>query len=310
MISTPRRLSYTSIDQLNELARRVGYQAHYLQLKPGALRVQTSSMVLGNLSIIHKRTNVPIQIWGSPRKGHVAFMFQVRGDQLTANGMRLADQICYVGPNAELHLVTGDESSEFVSVAVRRELVEGWLNGNENMRGAALSSVRAVPFDPADRAAVLSCIEATRMIGSGEMALEDVESLLLARLVGSILAYSGGDTPKSRNQLAQLGSLKRARDYIALNLTQTLRVTELAKETFLSERSLERVFKAELGVTPSQYLRAQRLEVARRKLVSNEVGSVTWAALESGFDHLGRFSKHFREFFGVLPSVLIDGSRR
>ncbi|WP_425338418.1 helix-turn-helix domain-containing protein [Thiorhodococcus minor] len=65
-----------------------------------------------------------------------------------------------------------------------------------------------------------------------------------------------------------------------------------------------------LGTTPSRYILARRLHSAREVLRNARSASVTVAALDQGFEHLGRFSQHYQTLFGELPSRTLQRSRR
>jgi AraC-like DNA-binding protein len=53
---------------------------------------------------------------------------------------------------------------------------------------------------------------------------------------------------------------------------------------------------------------ARKLHFARQALNSGTSQTVTEAALSYGFEHLSRFSAHYADFFGELPSVTLKRS--
>jgi AraC-like DNA-binding protein len=67
---------------------------------------------------------------------------------------------------------------------------------------------------------------------------------------------------------------------------------------------LERIFRRELQMSPSQYVLARRLGAVNRELAASR--SETWRisdiAPKYGFSHLGRFSGAYQRHFGELPS--------
>jgi AraC-like DNA-binding protein len=68
----------------------------------------------------------------------------------------------------------------------------------------------------------------------------------------------------------------------------------------ISRRHLQRWFSAQMDVTPSAWLAAQRLQQARRLLATS--GSVKEVAYSLGFKQASQFSRDFRRLFGHCPS--------
>ncbi|MEL6205533.1 MAG: AraC family transcriptional regulator [Pseudomonadota bacterium] len=97
--------------------------------------------------------------------------------------------------------------------------------------------------------------------------------------------------------------LKRALAYILSNLREPIRLDDIAEAAGTSARSLQLCFRAELGQTPMQYLKRQRLGLARSMIqtakANEAIGDIVHKA---GFSHFGRFSADYREEFGELPS--------
>ncbi len=98
--------------------------------------------------------------------------------------------------------------------------------------------------------------------------------------------------------------MRRALAYIHDNMSEPMRVEDIAAAAGLNVRSLQLGFKAAYGVSPMRYLRDVRLDAARYLLARRqERESVTEVAYSVGFSHLGRFSQAFRDRFGVSPSA-------
>jgi AraC family transcriptional regulator of adaptative response / DNA-3-methyladenine glycosylase II len=75
----------------------------------------------------------------------------------------------------------------------------------------------------------------------------------------------------------------------------------LCAQIGLSERHLRRLFAEGLGISPKDWLRQQRMVMARPMLRSGM--PVKEAAFELGFATSRMFSRDFVEFYGVPPSV-------
>lgn len=104
--------------------------------------------------------------------------------------------------------------------------------------------------------------------------------------------------------------LRRAMDFMLDRLGDPLTVTAVAEACGTSVRSLQAGFRRELGSTPLQWLRSQRIERAHALLAGGAPGlSVTDVAYSCGFFHLGEFSNAFRRRYGVTPSTVLAERR-
>ena len=95
----------------------------------------------------------------------------------------------------------------------------------------------------------------------------------------------------------------------ALKLLQTdpaaaVSAAELSHRVQEHPRRVQRAFRAELGVSPYQYLLRARLTRARSALISNErAQSVSRISEDAGFCSPSEFSRHYTRFFGEYPST-------
>lgn len=83
----------------------------------------------------------------------------------------------------------------------------------------------------------------------------------------------------------------------------------LAAAAGLSIRGLQNAFARELRTTPMKYLRALRLDGARRELEDGEATSVAAVARDWQFQHLGRFASAYGERFDERPSATLRRGR-
>ena len=112
-------------------------------------------------------------------------------------------------------------------------------------------------------------------------------------------------TNVQRESLGAAGaSLERILEHIDRHLKLELTAEGLAEQACMSVRSLYALFDRHLGTTPKQYIRQRKLEQVHACLrdASCSVRNVTELAMDYGFLHLGRFSEHYRQRFGELPS--------
>jgi len=99
--------------------------------------------------------------------------------------------------------------------------------------------------------------------------------------------------------------VREAMDYLESRLCERVTMTELARHTHTSVRTIQQGFRAELGTTPMLYLRERRLERVREDLTDAEPAdgvTVTEVAERWGFTHLGSFAGLYRKRWGESPS--------
>ena len=107
----------------------------------------------------------------------------------------------------------------------------------------------------------------------------------------------------ARPEKASRGLVFAAQALIDKHYREPITIESLARDLGVSERWLQISFKSIMGVSPYRYIMLARLHGAKRDLQSSATEhSVTQAALENGFGHLGRFSQQYRSLFGESPT--------
>ena len=78
-----------------------------------------------------------------------------------------------------------------------------------------------------------------------------------------------------------------------------------------SQRSLRNFFRERFDCGPVQWIRSQRLRLARERLLNPQpqdtVGTI---AAAMGYEHPSQFSRDFQQCFGCRPSMLLREGRR
>jgi AraC-like DNA-binding protein len=103
--------------------------------------------------------------------------------------------------------------------------------------------------------------------------------------------------------------IRRVEEYIAANAHRHVAVADLAAVAGVGARTLFAAFRAHRGQSPMAFLRAQRFELARLRLLSSTGTTVAEIALSCGFEHLGRFSMGYRKRFGEAPTQTLRRGR-
>lgn len=184
--------------------------------------------------------------------------------------------------SAEMHVVNRSRVSDAVSIHVdqarfdehARDLFPEW---------------RSPPIGHADKVELgVDAVDRLRrrilsVLRLGPQMHEAAEADALAvRLLEHLGASHGDRRAAGRSETARR-ALARALEYIDGNLAGPITMTELCRYARTSLSVIEKAFRRELSMTPTQYVRTRRLNAARRLLVAPEgPESVSHVAMEVG----------------------------
>jgi AraC-like DNA-binding protein len=134
------------------------------------------------------------------------------------------------------------------------------------------------------------------------VARDQLESLVLTQLLLTI-PNNYADLLRAPEAPARQSHIRRVVELIDAHPERDLTLAELAQAAGTTARALQRGFKDIVGMSPTAYVRAVRLDRVRDELLGGGPAvSVTDVAMRWGFFHLGRFAQQYKDRFGVLPS--------
>jgi AraC-like DNA-binding protein len=81
-----------------------------------------------------------------------------------------------------------------------------------------------------------------------------------------------------------------------------VRISELAKRFGIGSRRLERLFRAETGLTAKMFARIVRFNYAKRMIERDPNIDLSRLTYETGYSDQAHFSKNFRELFDYSPA--------
>jgi AraC-like DNA-binding protein len=114
-------------------------------------------------------------------------------------------------------------------------------------------------------------------------------------------------------QLASVGSqshhVARAIEWLKANYASPLRIEELAGRVNMSASSLHHHFRLLTAMSPLQYQKWVRLNVAKR-LMLNEGFDAASAGFEVGYESPSQFSREYARLFGAPPKRDVVSLRR
>jgi AraC-like DNA-binding protein len=114
-----------------------------------------------------------------------------------------------------------------------------------------------------------------------------------------------------RRMVADCGKVQRIASGLAWirgNLTQSIRMEQLARHMRMSPSAMHSWFRAVTSMSPLQYQKQLRLQEARRMMIAESLDAGT-ASRRVGYESSSQFSREYRRFFGAPPMRDIEQLR-
>ena len=162
------------------------------------------------------------------------------------------------------------------------------------------SGLEVIPLDPANpqQAEVLEQIRGAFEIPSEEWGCEFRLREVLSRIWLRLAAL----VPEQASGLREADDkIKTLMIYIHEHCAEAISVEQLAEAAHISRRACFRLFRENLHMSPLEYIRSYRLQMASRMLLQTKE-PVTQIGYACGLGSGSYFGKVFREHFGCSPA--------
>ena len=129
-------------------------------------------------------------------------------------------------------------------------------------------------------------------------------ALRVARELVMFLKRPGGQSQFSAHlaaQTAERSAIRSLQDHVLGHLRSDLSVPALAARAGMSERNFARVFRAETGVTPAEFVETARIDAARRLVEESELPLKSLADAV-GYANADGLRRAFARRLGVSPA--------
>jgi len=132
--------------------------------------------------------------------------------------------------------------------------------------------------------------------------IDVAQRIVMRPVVDNECGQANGRPRRSRVEI-----IGRACDTVEAHSGASIHVEELASTLGVSVRTLNNVFREQMGISPRHFVRAYTLNSARSALRLAEPGSVRVSDIAARFGiwEWGRFSRDYRQLFGELPSATL-----
>lgn len=309
--STIVRMDTSDADEFEEYLS--DWAVELTHLRPGPFDASMELIPLGLALICRGRYGKPMAENAAAPDGCISIGRPgLQSAPVTFRGHHFEDgQVFVSGPGSAFESV-GLGVRYHNTLSIRCELLEqeaDWL-----AHSPPLASVRGSQLHSPGENWTSSFLEAVQWIADAAEGYPDavartaVRESMLDTLLLRVDALTAADAPVHQDRQMRAHrriAVERARDYIARNLTDPIRLSTLSRHAHTQARSLEYGFQEVLGVSPMAYVRATRLQRARHLLRTTAVRtrSISEIALDCGFWHLSQFAMDYKLLFGESPSI-------
>ncbi|OYV00113.1 MAG: AraC family transcriptional regulator, partial [Burkholderiales bacterium PBB5] len=267
--------------------------------------------------LFRESTNRQLRQQVLPPSDHVALAVPVSvNDGSQFAGRALSPESLMVLTGTEDHELTSSGALDLVGISVRSDLIsclaqdqQDWLYRATRVRHLVVAPDSAAAI----RRTLLPLLGASRhQVLPGCQERRDGQDLLTTLSQTALLAMTGEDQTSSipRRAESRLRVVQRAMAYLRAHLNENIGTADICKAACASRRSLQYCFEEFLQTTPQAYLRALRLNEARRQLKSGRDAPITFIATELGFNSASHFTRQYRSMFDELPSQTLRSVRQ
>lgn len=302
---------FRDVDELTQLLN----SHREVRVEPLSLEPFQGSMYqldLDALTLIFGEVLSPIHITGARRSGFTQFGVFL---QLGANPALVHQQ------SVNIHTLCGFDPSKGTDSIYPASTVLGEIQVRHDLLESTLVSMRRDDLDarffqreliylPTTLSTYRSYMRELLHLVKGRspllkksnycrLIIGDLLPLLIDAIPRRKTHYQLSPHPAQRSKLVH-----RARDYIHAHIHQPLTLKDIYTALGISRRTLFYSFESIFMMTPMEYIKAQRLQGARRALKQADPKTTTIASIayEWGFYNSGYFAKAYKAMFNELPS--------
>jgi AraC family ethanolamine operon transcriptional activator len=289
----------------------------YDQLSRGRFAGTLNLLQLPGVRLVHETTSCAVRQRGQIGEGHYGFAMTLdQPGEAIFNGQRLDRESLMMGRSEELDMSTPAGFS-MIGIVVEGKLLSSlWERMYQKRLANWLEQQIVLQFNRAVGELLrASHLDVLHRVAARPTLLQDHDVILQIRdsiLIDWIEAIPARvDASGLRTVDARKRVVHKACELMLARRDQPMTILQLCSEIGASPSKLEYCFRDILGITPSKYLRALRLNGVRRDLksgIANGLG-VQDIATRWGFWHLGEFSADFKRQFGELPSAALRRAR-
>lgn len=289
-------------------ASQPNWSLHYEQISTGHFDGRLQLLQLPGLCMVQESTSCGVWQRGQLGAGNIGFaMPATLPGHGSFNGQALAADGIMIGRSEQLDLCLPPGTAMLGIVVDAELLCAVWENLYHKRMSSWIEHQLVVPARPglaallrAVHQRLLADVEAAPQLLRDPRVLGQMRDAVLIEWIEALPIHIAAEERSS--SAARKRVVDRACALIREHESEPLSILQICERLGASPSKLESCFRSVLGIAPSKYLRATRLNAVRRALRRPSGEAVQDIAARWGFWHMGEFAAAYRRQFGELPS--------
>ena len=327
MVTETSRIQRWHTEDIDEQSGLLpGWEQEYRQLSCGKFTGSISTAHGPHVTVVGEQTNQSLHESVVPPAGHLVFALVLNDDEaLRVNRRPVTTTSLLVLEGGKEYDLRTSGSTELLGIAFERD----WLfERHDRQHAASVEDVLKRCVVPLDRMGtsilrnfwlILSHILQREVDWPASMPLTLVADTALNNLLLALNMSGPPPVAPSPGPSARDGTVtQQAIRFMRTHLDRLGSIEDVCAAIHVSRRTLHNHFEKCLHMSPQQYLKILRLNVARSLLRDtatrrNHVGrhpTIAEIAAQCGYDHASRFAGDYKRQFGMLPSETVRETAR
>jgi len=292
---------FTDIDIYNEAVKN--WDLSFKLLSKGDFSSDMHMIFDSNFSIVREKLTGKIEQKGKAQDGLIVFGIPVKNTSFYWFDKKVNSDTLVVFPKENNFEVISESDFEVYVVSINEQSFFKIMKKMNVLKNEPL-------FDGKPQEVFLNKEFASRFINLLEYFLNTnlknpkKNSALIDSITISLIEYL--DNAKHLKLPAQLNkknlAVKKAIELINKQVNNLFSIPQLCALVGVSERTLLSAFKEKYKVSPSDYIKAFRLNKVKQEIYNSKTRTISEIAGKYHFWHMGQFAKDFKKQFGILPS--------
>ncbi len=251
-------------------------------MPPESLRPYVNTIMVMETNAVNSHTNIPLYADGYPG---IMYYTSKSGCYLLPQNKRLSELFLY---GQTLHPVSLDIKGPFKFVVLQLYPFASKYLLDVNPKELNDDCYDLFQLEQINVHDFVKKLKATEVLE------EWVE--ILSKLTEELIAY---------HQIPKDDQIQEAISLILANRGQ-LSIKAIRDKVFLTERTFERKFNAQVGLTPKQFAKIIQFKSSLKQLTNENYEQLLDISYESGFSDQSHFIRSFKKYTGKTPSEFLQ----